>query len=377
MEKGPNESEKYIIDTLENETERLIQQFGASRISDLREVPEFKAFKNGLLYSHRDFDKFYNKLRSGQKSAIVSGLNPSGTLHIGHIGIFDTILHFQKSHDTETFIPISDDESYVAKKVETQEEALKNALMLTRSMIAYGFEPKKTKVVIDQIYTNIYNFAIKLSKGVNLSTINAVYDYKTSESVGLHFYPSVQAAHVLFPQTLGIKNVLVPIGPDEDAHLRVCRDVAAKYGYEAPAVVHNKYLPGIEGSKMSKSKNNAIFLLEEKSSIKKKTMNAFSGGRTSIEEHRKLGGIPENDVAYIYLKYYFLEEIESENLYHKYKKGELLSGDMKNLLLEKIMDRVEKLRAAYEKVKPKDIDKMLMKNEDVDVVSIVEKMGIC
>ena len=376
MEEDTNDK-KYLIDLLEIETEKLVRQFGALRVKDLDKVPEFKAFKNGLLYSHRDFDKFYGRLLKGEKSAIVSGLNPSGTLHIGHMGIFDTIQNFQKTDGVETFIPISDDESYVTRKVATQEEALKNALILTKSLVAYGFDKDKTKVIIDQIYTNIYNFAIKLSKGITLSTINAVYDYKNSESVGLHFYPSVQAAHVLFPQTLGIKNVLVPIGPDEDAHLRVCRDVAAKYGYNPPAVLHNKFLPGIDGSKMSKSKNNAIFLLENRSEIMKKVMKAFSGGRTSIEEHKKYGGIPENDVAYIYLKYYFLEEQESKKLYETYKKGEILSGDMKKLLLEKVLDKVDKLAARYAKVKPKDIDEILMKNDGVDIVNIVEKMGIC
>ena len=145
-----------------------------------------------------------------------------------------------------------------------------NSLELAKELIAYGFDPKKTYFIIDQIYTNIYNLAIKLSKKINISEIKATYGYKNEENVGLHFYPAVQAAHILFPQEKhGIKNVLVPIGPDEDAHIRISRDVARREGYTLPSILHLFFLPGTDGEKMSKSRNNAIFLkdsAEEKNS---------------------------------------------------------------------------------------------------------------
>ena len=78
--------------------------------------------------------------------------------------VFDTNLYFQKEYGVPVFIPISDDESYVAGKVETQEEALKNSLSLAKELLAYGFDPYKTYFIIDQIYTNIYNLAIKRAK---------------------------------------------------------------------------------------------------------------------------------------------------------------------------------------------------------------------
>ena len=175
--------------------------------------------------------------------------------------IVTTNLFFQREYGTPVFIPISDDESYVTGKVKSQKEALANSLELAKELIAYGFDPRKTYFIIDQIYTNIYNLAIKLSRKINISEIKATYGYKNEENVGLHFYPAVQAAHILFPQEkYGIKNVLVPIGPDEDAHIRISRDVARKEGYNLPSILHIFFLPGTDGEKMSKSRNNAIFL---------------------------------------------------------------------------------------------------------------------
>ena len=80
------------------DNEKLVKEFGASRISKLKDMPDFYTFKKGLIYSHRDFEKFFNALKKGEKCAIVSGLNASGSLHIGHKVVFDTNLYFQKEY---------------------------------------------------------------------------------------------------------------------------------------------------------------------------------------------------------------------------------------------------------------------------------------
>jgi len=356
---------------------KLVEKFGASKMEDLASLPDFYTFTNKLIYSHRDFDLYYKKLLKGEKSAIVSGFNPSATPHIGHLAVFDTNLFFQKKYGVNVIIPISDDETYVANKIKTQEEALKISLEIARLMIAFGFQPDKTKMIIDQLYTNIYNYAIRFSRGETYSEIKAVYGYSPDQNIGLHFYPTVQAAHILLPEiAMGINNVLVPIGPDEDSHLRVCRGIAEKFGYVKPAVLHALFMPGLDGEKMSKSRNNAIFLLESEKEIKKKVMSAFSGGRVSVEEHRRLGGDPEVDVAYLYLRSYFLKPEESKQVYEEYKKGSLLSGELKNMLFEKVMVRVEEFRKKYEKVTIKELEAVIMKNEDVDLPKIVEKIGL-
>jgi len=215
---------------MENDNEKLVNKFGAERIEKLSEKPDFYTFNTGVLASHRDFDLFYKALKKGEKCAILSGLNASGSLHLGHKAVFDTNLYFQEKYGLKVFIPISDDESYVSGKVKDQKEALENSYQLAKELLAYGFNPKKTIFIIDQIYTKIYNLAIKLSKKITLSEIKATYGYKNEDNPGLYFYPAIQSAHVLFPQDeYGIKNVLVPIGPDEDAHNSVINRHSMKF----------------------------------------------------------------------------------------------------------------------------------------------------
>ena len=281
---------KEKIESVTADNVRLIEKFGAGMISELKEIPDFYTFNNGLIYSHRDFDRFLSSLKSKKKCAIVSGFNASGLPHLGHISVFDTNLFFQRKYNVDIFMPISDDESYVSGKVDTQETAIKNSFMLVKTMIAYGFDVSKTKFIIDYIYTNIYDLAIKLSRGLTLSEVKAVYGYTPDQNIGLHFYPVVQSAHIVYPLTIGYDDVIVPIGSDEDSHMRVCRDLAVKFGLVKPAALHSVFMPGLDGEKMSKSRNNGIFINESEKEVKRKIMGAFSGGQSSAEEHRKLGG---------------------------------------------------------------------------------------
>lgn len=369
------EFRKNVVRELLSENEKLVNEFGASRI-DSASAPDFYTFKNGLIYSHRNFDDFMRRLNGGERSAIVSGLNASSSMHIAHLSVFDTNLFFQRKYGVRVYVPISDDESLVSGKIDSQEEGLRKSLVLAKSILALGFDVQNTRIMIDQIYPQIYNLAFSISRKINVSTVRATYGYTPDKNIGLFFYPAVQSAHVMFPNLHGYSNVLVPIGPDEDPHLRICRDVSELMGYRKPAVIHSVFLPGTDGSKMSKSKDNAIYLQDSSRDIRKKVMNAFSGGQTSIEEHRLKGGDPDIDVPFTYLRYFFLTGTESQEVADQYRKGKLLSGEMKNMLLERIEKRIENFKKNYDNVSYLDIDHVILKNDSIDVVSLCEKYSI-
>lgn len=344
-----------------DDNRKVVEKFGAEPIDKLDEKPDFYTFDKKLIYSHRDFDEFYQALKDGKKCAIVSGFNASGKMHIGHKAVFDTNLYFQREFDVPVFIPISDDESYISGKVESQEEALRNSLELAREMLAYGFDPKKTHIIVDQNYTEIYNFAVRLSRKLTMSEVQAAYGYKKKDNPGLFFYPAVQAAHVLFPlEKFDYDHVLVPIGPDEDSHLRIARDLADRFGYRKPAVLHSRFMPGIDGNKMSKSKDNYIRMMEDRESIENKVNRAYSGGADNVEEHRKKGGKPENDIPCFYLSKYFLSDEETEELFAKYRSGELLSGEVKEKLKEKLFDLTSEIREKYDEVTEEKVKEVLI-----------------
>ena len=91
------------------------------------------------------------------------------------------------------------------------------------------------------------------------------------------------------------------------------------------------------GSKMSSSKpKTTIFLRDDLESVKKKIMKSFSGGQPTLEEHRRLGGNPDIDVAYQYMMYFF-EDDDSymSELNAEYRAGKILAGEMKQLCADR------------------------------------------
>lgn len=346
---------------LDDEHKKLVKEFGSRYNKDLKQIPDFYTFKKGLIFSHRDFDEYFKALNSKKKCAIVSGLNPSATLHLGHKVVFDTNLFFQKKYGVDVFIPLSDDESYVARKIETQEEGLKNAIRLAKELLAYGFNPKKTFFIIDQKCTPIYNLAIKFSRQVTLSMAKAVYGFTDDSNIGLTFYPAVQAAHVLYPMTVGYHHSLTPISIDEDAHLRIARDIAPKFGLKKCAVVHSMFMPGLDGLKMSASRpHTAIFFSDSPEEVKRKVARAESGGRATLDEHRKKGGIPEKDMAFKYLAAYFLDEKQTAKLEKDYRSGKLLSSELKAMLVKHINNYLADFHKKLKSLKDKDVYKCLL-----------------
>ena len=114
---------------------------------------------------------------------------------------------------------------------------------------------------------------------------------------------------------------------------------------------------------MSKSKNNAIFFRDSEREIKKKISLAFSGGQKTAEEHRKTGGNPEKDVACTYLKLLFLDEKESKKLFDDYKKGKLLTSEVKKLFADKVADLIKKFQDNLRKIDEKILDKCILRNK--------------
>lgn len=355
---GPSAAES---DELREANGRLVRRFGASPIEALAEVPEFYTFQRGLFYSHRGFDDFWASLKSGKRSAIVTGFNPSGSLHLGHKAILDTSLFFQREFDLTVFIPISDDESYLSGKVSNLAMAKTNAIRVARELLAYGFDPNRTQILIDQLYTSIYPLAIHLARKLTLSEVRAAYGYDLQESPARFFYPAIQAAHVLLPELrFGFENVLVPIGPDEDGHLRIARDLASRFGLRKPAVLHAVLQPGLDGTKMSKSRKNSFGLFDDEPTIRRKVRSAFSGGAVSAAEHRRVGGDPARDVAYRCLQQYFLDPAEATRRAEAYRRGEILSGDLKSELIGYLLAESKRLRNEFSTVTDSRLARVLL-----------------
>jgi len=116
-------------------------------------------------------------------------------------------------------------------------------------------------------------------------------------------------------------------------------------GFYKPALIHSKLMPSLAGpEKMSTSSKGeaAIFTTDDKKTVKRKTANAFTGGRVSVEEQRKLGGLPEVCSVHAYFNYFFEpEDAKVQEMYEECRAGKILCGECKARLFEKIWDFLE------------------------------------
>ena len=108
-------------------------------------------------------------------------------------------------------------------------------------------------------------------------------------------------------------------------------------GLLQPSSTYHRFAIGMTGGKMSSSMpETTIFLTEDLKAMEKKFKRSFSGGQSTVEEHRRLGGNPDIDVAFQYLKFFFEEDDAAlEEVRRGYVAGDILSGELKAMTIEK------------------------------------------
>jgi len=262
----------------------------------------------------------------------------------------------QDKFGCRVFIPFSDDEKFLFNKNLSFEDSKKFAYDNLLDILALGFDPKKTEIIIDfeNMNQELYNLAVTCSKTITNSTVKSAFGFKNSSNIGINFYPAMQAAHILYPTVKYHVPSLVVVGADQDVFIKLSRDVAHKLRLPKPGDILSKFLPSLSGkSKMSSSDpNSAIYTTDSMKDIEKKIKKAFSGGRDTVDEHREKGGNPDVDVCYQYLNL-FLEEDNAKlgKIYKDYKSGSLLSGDLKKYTIDKLQKFLKQHQKNREKAK--------------------------
>ena len=328
---------------------KLIQKFGTQPLTEelLERLRKHTGklhlqLQRKLFFSHRDLDWILDQYEAGQKFVLYTGRGPSGPVHLGHIVPWIFTKHLQDAFDAKLYFQMTDDEKFLLHPEFTVEKSL--SLMYDNSLdvIAMGFDPKKTIIISD--FKNIkvlYDIAIRVAKHVTFSTVKAVFGFEGSSNIGIIFFPALQAAPCFVESDLTGKNVpcLIPAAIDQDPYWRVTRDIAQKLGYYKPAQIHCRFLPGLgKGGKMSASlPETCIFTTDPPEVAEKKIWNAFTGGKPTKKEQRGLGGDPFVCTIYYYF-YYLFEENDQKiaELERECKSGEIICGDCKNILAEKV-----------------------------------------
>lgn len=317
-----------------------------------------KYMKMGITFAHRDLEMISEAMANNEPWAVISGLNPSGPLHLGHKVIFDELLWMQKQ-GADIYIPITNDESYVVGKSKSLAESRKIAYeQVIPSIIAMGFDPEKTKIFVDSDYLDIYNVAMDISTKLTLNKVFKVFgfnDQTKGENPGTLFYRSaIQLAQILLPQYPefgGKKPTLIPVGIDQHPYILLARDVAERKGFIPPAELNLKFLDGINGKgKMSSSsEGSAIFLTDDPKKVEKLLKSAYTGGSPIASFQREHGGIPEICPINQIREYHFEKD---RSVSKKCSSGEILCGTCKKEAIEQtvqfLADHQRKLPNAKE-----------------------------
>jgi len=356
--------------------EKLIKEFGVEKINDklLERIKNHTKelhfmLRRKVFFANRDMNWLLDEYEKGNKFFLYTGRGPSGPIHLGHLGTWMFTKWLQDKFDCELWFQFTDDEKFLFKD-KSFEEIKKWTYDNMLDIIALGFDPKKTHFIVDTENANLlYPIAIQFAKKITFSTVKAAFGMTNENNIGQIFYTSMQATPAVIPSVLKKKNIpcLIPLAIDQDPHFRVARDVYPKLGYYKPSIIHGVFLPplsGISGKMDSSGQGDSTAILSTDTPEKVKTKinkYAFSGGQATIEEHRKLGGNPDVDICFQYLRM-LLEEDDKKlkQIYDDYKSGKMLTGELKQYTIDKINDFLKQHQKKREEAK-KNINKFLWK----------------
>jgi tryptophanyl-tRNA synthetase len=210
---------------------KLFDQFGIETFDEvLEEVPTpHYLMRRGVIFGHRDYRAVARAMRDDDPFAVLSGFMPTGDPHIGHKLVFDEIIwHQQQGGDAYGLI--ADLEAHSARGL-SWEEIDEHARNYILSLLALGFDPEEGDLYRQSTNREVQDLAFELGIEANFSELGAIYDFDGETDVSHMQSVITQMADILYPQLEEPKPTVIPVGPDQDPHVRLARDLAARVQY--------------------------------------------------------------------------------------------------------------------------------------------------
>ena len=276
---------------------------------------------------------------------ILSGVQPSGLLHIGnYFGMIKRMIHFQESSDLFCFIA----NYHSLTSLSNKEELEKNTFTSFCDILALGLDPSKSTVWVQSHVSEVTELAWILSNFTSVGMMERSTSYKDKinkglkPNMGLFSYPILMASDILL-----FHSDIVPVGKDQKQHLEMTRDIAIKFNNAFGDVLtvpdidideNTDIVTGIDDQKMSQSYNNTIPIFGDEKYIKDQVMNIITDS----------AGLNEpKDINTPLFKIYslFLDQNKVEELKERYNTPGLKYMDVKNELFNCIMEYFSDQRA--------------------------------
>ncbi len=310
---------------------RLRDEFGIEEFNTKlwKDLPNpHKLLRRGVIFGHRDFHLIKDFIQNKKPWAILTGLMPSGKMHLGHKMVIDEVIYYQ-SLGADTFIAVADLESYGTRGYsleETKKLALEEYIL---NYIALGLKPERCRIYYQSKNQDVKDLTFLLGKKVNWSQMVATYGFNGSTNMTHIMSPLIQTGDILHVQLEkygGSKPVLVPVGVDQDPHIRLSRDIAQSHRlFNVTKTKDNKI--GV----FLKVDKNIIKLLDEAELILKK-LKFKKLKRITEYKAIYIEDANENDIQKINLEFAQNESklggygfIQPSSTYHRFMTG--LTGE--------------------------------------------------
>jgi tryptophanyl-tRNA synthetase len=283
---------------------------------------------------------------------ILSGIQPSGALHIGnYFGMMRPGVELQEKGEAFYFIANYHSMTSLSDPVQRR----KNTLDVALDFMACGLDPKHSVFWKQSDVPEVTELAWLLSTVTPMGLLERCHSYKDKKARlagddldevnhGLFAYPVLMAADIL-----AFDSNIVPVGRDQKQHVEVTRDIAIKFNnlYGETFVVPEPQIraevaviPGTDGQKMSKSYGNAIEIFGDEKVLRKKVMGIVMDSRTPQEPKPDA----ERNLALQLLKLVAPADV-SADFENRLRDGGLGYGDLKKALFEHYWNHFAPMRA--------------------------------
>ena len=210
--------------------DEICEKFGLERIDHTTLPKPTHLHRRGIIFAHRDLDSILNARKAGKPFGVLSGLMPSGQMHLGHKMVIDQARWFQDLGGDVT-IAVADLEAHATRGLSLEkckEYAVEEYISNYAGM---GLNPDKTSIYFQSERAIVQKMGFTLGTKTNLSEMEAIYGFSGKTSLAHVQSPLVQAGDIVHPQLEeygGLRPIVVPVGMDQDPHIRLTRGMVSK-----------------------------------------------------------------------------------------------------------------------------------------------------
>jgi len=186
--------------------------------------------RRGVIFGHREYDAVTEAMANDEPFAALSGFMPTGDPHIGHKLVFDELIWHQEQGG-DVFGLIADLEAHSARGM-SWDEIDEHARSYLLSLLALGFDPDEGELYRQSDNRAVQDLGFELGAKANFSEFEAIYGFDGETNVSHMQSVITQTADILYPQLADEpKPTVIPVGPDQDPHVRLTRDLATRVRY--------------------------------------------------------------------------------------------------------------------------------------------------